>query len=98
MEVGARVRGTVRVAGRRSDFVYEVVQFDPPERLVDKTVESPIPFRVTQHYEVVVNGTPPSTGSPNPTALEDSSGSSSSLWWSACMPVTCHQTWRASND
>ena len=57
MEVGARVRGVVRVAGRRIDFVYEVLEFDPPKRLVAKTIESPIPFRTTQRYEATVNGT-----------------------------------------
>ncbi|HUG08004.1 MAG TPA: SRPBCC family protein [Acidimicrobiia bacterium] len=57
LQVGARVSGTVRVAGRRIDFVYEVIQFDPPEHFVSKTVESPIPFRVTQHYEPTANGT-----------------------------------------
>jgi uncharacterized protein YndB with AHSA1/START domain len=57
MKVGARVGGTVRVAGRRIDFVYEVLEFDPPERLVAKTVESPIPFRMTQRYEAAVSGT-----------------------------------------
>ncbi len=57
MEVGARVGGTVRVAGRRIDFVYEVLEFDPAERLVAKTVESPIPFRMTQRYEATGNST-----------------------------------------
>ncbi len=57
MEVGARVGGTVRVAGRRIEFVYEVIEFDPPGRFVAKTVESPIPFRMTQRYEAAVNGT-----------------------------------------
>lgn len=57
MEIGTRVGGTVRVAGRRIDFVYEVLEFDPPERFVAKTVESPIPFRMTQRYEAVVKGT-----------------------------------------
>lgn len=57
MEVGARVRGSVKVAGRRMDFVYEVIEFDPPRLFVAKTVESPIPFRVTQHYEETATGT-----------------------------------------
>lgn len=57
LEIGTRVRGSARVAGRRIDFTYEVIEFDPPTRYVTKTVESPIPFRVTQHYEATTSGT-----------------------------------------
>lgn len=57
LEVGTRVRGSARVAGRRIDFTYEVIEFAPPSRHVAKTVESPIPFRVTQHYEATADGT-----------------------------------------
>ncbi len=57
LQVGSTVRGAVRVAGRRIDFVYEVLEFDPPERLVAKTIESPIPFRMTQRYEATGNST-----------------------------------------
>ncbi|HEX6219962.1 MAG TPA: SRPBCC family protein [Acidimicrobiia bacterium] len=57
MGVGSRVRGSVKVAGRRIDFTYEVIEFDPPTRYVSKAVESPISFRVTQHYEPTADGT-----------------------------------------
>ncbi|MFP3914459.1 MAG: SRPBCC family protein [Actinomycetota bacterium] len=57
LRVGSRVRGTAKVAGRRIDFVYEVTELDPPKRYVSQTLESPIPFRILQHYEETPGGT-----------------------------------------
>lgn len=57
MKAGTRVRGRAKVAGRRIEFVSEVVEFDPPVRYVSKTIESPIPFSVTQQYEQTPDGT-----------------------------------------
>jgi ligand-binding SRPBCC domain-containing protein len=45
--LGSRIDGSMRVAGKRLDFVYEIVEFDPPRRFSGRTVKSPIPFRVT---------------------------------------------------
>lgn len=57
LRVGSRVRGTAKVAGRRVDYIYEVTEFNPPERYVIRAVESPISFRVTQRYEATDEGT-----------------------------------------
>jgi ligand-binding SRPBCC domain-containing protein len=45
--LGSRIDGSIKVAGKRLDFVYEIVEFDPPRRFSGKTLESPIPFRIT---------------------------------------------------
>lgn len=45
--LGSLVEGSIKVAGRRIDFVEEIVEYEPPRRFSARTVESPIPFRVT---------------------------------------------------
>lgn len=44
---GSRIEGSIKVAGKRIDFVEEIVEFDPPRRFSARTIESPLPFRVT---------------------------------------------------
>lgn len=53
----SRVEGSIKVAGKRIDFVEEIVEFDPPRRFSARTIESPIPFRVTIWSDPVNDGT-----------------------------------------
>jgi hypothetical protein len=55
--VGSRVQGSIKVAGKRIDFVEEIVEFDAPRRFSARTIESPIPFRVTVWSDPVSGGT-----------------------------------------
>ena len=55
--LGSRVDGSIKVAGKRIDFVEEIVEFDPPRRFSARTIESPIPFRVTVWSDPVSGGT-----------------------------------------
>jgi hypothetical protein len=57
LELGSRVEGSIKVAGKRIDFVEEIVEFDPPRRFSSRTVESPLPFRVTIWSDPVNEGT-----------------------------------------
>lgn len=54
---GSRVEGSIKVAGKRIDFEEEIVEFDPPRRFSARTIESPIPFRVTIWSDTVNDGT-----------------------------------------
>ena len=47
----------IKVAGKRLDFLYEIVEFDPPRRFSGRTIDSPIPFRVTIWSEPIKEGT-----------------------------------------
>ena len=42
--VGSRVNGSIKVAGKRIDYILEITEFEPPRRFASKTIESPIPF------------------------------------------------------
>ncbi len=57
LELGSRISGSIKVAGKRLDFLYEIVEFEPPRRFSAKTIESPIPFRVTIWSDPLNGGT-----------------------------------------
>lgn len=48
--VGSRLSTVARVAGRRLESVMEIVEFDPPERWVIKTLESPVDFSISVSF------------------------------------------------
>ncbi len=54
---GTRNRGSVKVAGKRIDFIAEVVEFDDGRRVASRSVESPIPFELDVTYEDADDGT-----------------------------------------
>ena len=54
---GTQNRGSVKVAGKRVDFVSEVVEFDEGRRWVSRSTESPIPFELDVAYEDADGGT-----------------------------------------
>ena len=54
---GTRNRGSVKVAGKRIDFLSEVVEFEEGGRLGSRSIESPIPFELDLTYEDAEGGT-----------------------------------------
>ncbi len=57
MGVGTRDRGAVKVAGKRIDFIDEVVKFEEGERFASRSVESQVPFELDVTYEDAGDGT-----------------------------------------
>jgi hypothetical protein len=47
LQVGSRVAFSARFLGRTLSYVYEIVQFDPLDRLVMRTAEGPFPMETT---------------------------------------------------
>lgn len=54
---GTRGRGTSKVMGRRFDWTVEVAEFDPPRRMVSRSVEGKLNFTVTFTLEPADAGT-----------------------------------------
>lgn len=55
--MGTRGRGASKVMGRRFDWTVEVVEFDPPRRMVSRSVEGKLNFTVTFTLEPADGGT-----------------------------------------
>lgn len=55
--VGTHGRGTSKVMGRHFDWTVEVKEFDPPRRMVSKSVEGKLDFTVTFTLEPADGGT-----------------------------------------
>ncbi|MEW1810332.1 SRPBCC family protein [Pseudarthrobacter phenanthrenivorans] len=55
--MGTRGRGTSKILGRRFDWTVEVVEFDPPRRMVSRSVEGKLNFTVTFTLEPADGGT-----------------------------------------
>jgi carbon monoxide dehydrogenase subunit G len=55
--VGTRVRGTSKILGRRFEWVTEYTEYDPPRRLVSRSVEGRLHFTVTNTLEPEGDGT-----------------------------------------
>jgi carbon monoxide dehydrogenase subunit G len=55
--VGTRGRGTSKVMGRQFDWTVEVAEFDPPRRMVSRSVEGKLDFTITFQVEPADGGT-----------------------------------------
>ena len=55
--VGARVERVATFLGRRMEYVNEVVEYEPPARLVMRSVKAPFPMTVTYEFEDAGGGT-----------------------------------------
>jgi len=47
VRIGSRVLRVATFLGRRLEYVNEVAEYEPPARLVMRTVEAPFPMRIT---------------------------------------------------
>jgi hypothetical protein len=54
---GTQVRRVVRFLGKDMEYVNEIVELSPPERLEMKSVKAPFPMTVTYELEPAGNGT-----------------------------------------
>lgn len=54
---GSVDRGVVRVAGKKFEFTSEIVEWQPGERMVHRSVESPMAWELTQRFEDEDGGT-----------------------------------------
>jgi carbon monoxide dehydrogenase subunit G len=54
---GSRGRGTSKIMGQQFDWVVEVAEFDPPRRMVSRSVEGKLDFTVTFDLEPADGGT-----------------------------------------
>ena len=55
--VGTRVERVARFLGRRIDYVMEVAEHQPAERIVLRSIKSPFPMRVTYEFVERARGT-----------------------------------------
>jgi carbon monoxide dehydrogenase subunit G len=55
--VGTRVQRVASFLGRRIDYVMEVVEFEPPARIVLRSIEGPFPMRVSYEFDASGAGT-----------------------------------------
>ncbi len=55
--VGTRGRGTSKIMGRQFDWTVEITEFDPPRRMVSRSVEGKLDFTVTLTLEPADGGT-----------------------------------------
>lgn len=51
LRVGSRAEFSARFLGRTLSYVYEVIEFEPLERLVMRTAEGPFPMKTTYTWE-----------------------------------------------
>jgi hypothetical protein len=54
---GTRVQRVARFLGKRIEYVNEIEVYEPPERLVMRSVKAPFPMTVTYEFEAVDGGT-----------------------------------------
>jgi len=57
VEVGSRVAFVARFLGRRLSYTYEVVEYEPRQRLVMRTAQGPFPMETTYTWAPVEGGT-----------------------------------------
>jgi len=57
VEVGSRVAFVARFLGRRISYTYEVVEYEPLQRLVMRTAQGPFPMETTYTWAPVEGGT-----------------------------------------
>ncbi|TDL41157.1 SRPBCC family protein [Arthrobacter nitrophenolicus] len=55
--VGTRSAGTTKVLGRRIEWTAEVIEFDPPHRVVSRSVHSPLQFTIALSTKPQETGT-----------------------------------------
>ena len=55
--VGSRVAFVARFLGRRISYTYEVVEYEPRQRLVMRTAQGPFPMETTYTWTSVEGGT-----------------------------------------
>ena len=56
MQVRSRVAFSARFLGRRLDYTYEIVEWQPGERLVMRTAQGPFPMETTYAWEATPEG------------------------------------------
>jgi hypothetical protein len=54
---GSRVARVASFLGRRIEYVNEIVEYDPPARLVMRSVKGPFPMTVTYRFDEADGGT-----------------------------------------
>jgi len=55
--VGAQVTRSAYFLGRRTDYVMDVERFDPPDLIALRSVQAPVPMRVTYEFQPHPEGT-----------------------------------------
>ena len=56
LAAGSRIAFTAQFLGRRLEYVYEVVEYVPGERLVMRTAEGPFPMETTYTWDATPEG------------------------------------------
>ncbi len=57
LQVGSRWRGASKILGRRFHWTTELVEFQPPVRMVSRAVEGELHFTVTNTFQPEAGGT-----------------------------------------
>jgi carbon monoxide dehydrogenase subunit G len=55
--VGSRGRGTSKIMGQQFDWTVEIIEYDPPRRIVNRSVEGKLDFTVSFTLEHADDGT-----------------------------------------
>jgi hypothetical protein len=55
--VGAQVTRSAYFLGRRTDYVMDVERFEPPDLIALRSVQAPVPMRVTYQFQPHPEGT-----------------------------------------
>jgi uncharacterized protein YndB with AHSA1/START domain len=56
LRVGSRLAFVARFLGRRLEYTYEIVEFEPGSRMVMSTAEGPFPMETTYTWEPTADG------------------------------------------
>ena len=57
VRVGSRMAFVAQFLGRRMAYTYEVVEYEPPQRMVMRTAEGPYPMETTYTWRSEADGT-----------------------------------------
>jgi uncharacterized protein YndB with AHSA1/START domain len=54
---GSQVKRVAKFMGKRIEYVNEIVEYEPPERIVMRSVKAPFPLTVTYEFAAADGGT-----------------------------------------
>jgi len=55
--LGAHVQRVARFLGKRIDYTHEITEYDPPNRLVMRSIAGPFPMVIHYHFDQAGDGT-----------------------------------------
>lgn len=56
-QLGTRANGTSKILGKKFDWTAEITEFQPPSRLVSRSVDGQLEFTITSSFQPEADGT-----------------------------------------